>query len=102
MGCFLIQFSFAYFWFFKPRDASKTVNFHSYFNLIACGAKVEAVCKITTSLFSLEEILSLIKEAGFDITQVKEMLLTEERAEKIYFKIKGKDFYKDVLAVLSE
>lgn len=49
-----------------------------------------------------EEILSLIKEAGFDITQVKEMLLTEELAEKIYFKIKGKDFYKDVLAVLSE
>lgn len=30
------------------------------------------------------------------------MLLIEELAEKIYFKIKGKDFYKDVLVVLFE
>ncbi|XP_061054212.1 thioredoxin domain-containing protein 3 [Eubalaena glacialis] len=49
-----------------------------------------------------EDILRLIKEAGFDITQMKERLLTEEEADKVYFKIKGKDFYKDVLEVLSE
>ncbi|XP_026979747.1 thioredoxin domain-containing protein 3, partial [Sagmatias obliquidens] len=49
-----------------------------------------------------EDILTLIKEAGFDITQMKETLLTEEEADKIYFKIKGKAFYKDVLEVLSE
>ncbi|XP_068405898.1 thioredoxin domain-containing protein 3 [Eschrichtius robustus] len=49
-----------------------------------------------------EDILTLIKEAGFDITQMKERLLTEEEADKVYFKIKGKDFYKDVLEVLSE
>ncbi|KAB1276308.1 Thioredoxin domain-containing protein 3 [Camelus dromedarius] len=49
-----------------------------------------------------EYILKLIKEAGFDISQMKEMLLTEEQAEKVYFKIRGKDFYKDVLEILSE
>ncbi|XP_045683218.1 thioredoxin domain-containing protein 3 [Phyllostomus hastatus] len=49
-----------------------------------------------------EDIFNLIKEAGFDITQMKEMLLTKEQADKIYFKIVKKDFYKDVLEVLSE
>ncbi|XP_053074619.1 thioredoxin domain-containing protein 3 isoform X2 [Acinonyx jubatus] len=49
-----------------------------------------------------EEILKYIKEAGFEITQMKEMLLNEEAADKIYSKIKTKDFYKDVLEVLSE
>ncbi|ELK01279.1 Thioredoxin domain-containing protein 3 [Pteropus alecto] len=49
-----------------------------------------------------EEIFDLIKEAGFEITQMKEMLLTEDQADKIYFKIKKKDFYKDVLEILSE
>ncbi|XP_034877267.1 thioredoxin domain-containing protein 3 [Mirounga leonina] len=49
-----------------------------------------------------EEILKLIREAGFEITQMKEMLLNEEEAEKIYSKIKGKDFYQDVLEMLSE
>uniref|UniRef100_A0A8C6DK30 Thioredoxin domain-containing protein 3 n=1 Tax=Moschus moschiferus TaxID=68415 RepID=A0A8C6DK30_MOSMO len=49
-----------------------------------------------------EEIMNIIKETGFDITQMKEILLTEEEAEKIYFKIKRKAFYKDVLDVLAE
>ncbi|XP_065794545.1 thioredoxin domain-containing protein 3 [Muntiacus reevesi] len=49
-----------------------------------------------------EDIMKLIKETGFDITQMKEILLTEEEAEKIYFKIKGKEFYKDVLDVLAK
>nr|XP_051708862.1 thioredoxin domain-containing protein 3 isoform X3 [Oryctolagus cuniculus] len=49
-----------------------------------------------------EEILKIIKEAGFAFTQMKEMLLTPEYADKIYFKITGKDFYKDVLEALSE
>nr|KAF6419026.1 NME/NM23 family member 8 [Rousettus aegyptiacus] len=49
-----------------------------------------------------EEIIDLIKEAGFEITQMKEVLLTEDQADKIYFKIKKRDFYKDVLEVLSE
>ncbi|XP_040328918.1 thioredoxin domain-containing protein 3 [Herpailurus yagouaroundi] len=49
-----------------------------------------------------EEILKYIKEAGFEITQMKEMLLNEEAADKMYSKIKRKDFYKDVLEVLSE
>uniref|UniRef100_A0A8C3X617 Thioredoxin domain-containing protein 3 n=1 Tax=Catagonus wagneri TaxID=51154 RepID=A0A8C3X617_9CETA len=49
-----------------------------------------------------EDILTLIKEDGFDITQVKEVLLTEDKADKVYFKIKGKAFYKDVLEILSE
>ncbi|XP_032943839.1 thioredoxin domain-containing protein 3 [Rhinolophus ferrumequinum] len=49
-----------------------------------------------------EEILNLIKENGFEITQMKELLLNEEQAEAIYFKIKQKHFYKDILEQLSE
>ncbi|XP_068828500.1 thioredoxin domain-containing protein 3 [Capricornis sumatraensis] len=49
-----------------------------------------------------EDIMKVIKDTGFDITQMKEILLTEEDAEKIYFKIKRKAFYKDVLGVLAE
>ncbi|KAM5303472.1 thioredoxin domain-containing protein 3 [Glossophaga mutica] len=49
-----------------------------------------------------EEIVNLIKKAGFDIILLKEMLLTKEQADKIYFKIVKKDFYKDVLEMLSE
>ncbi|XP_016054623.1 PREDICTED: thioredoxin domain-containing protein 3 [Miniopterus natalensis] len=49
-----------------------------------------------------EEIFNLIKEAGFDITHMKEILLNKEQADKIYFKITHKDFYKDLLEVLSE
>ncbi|XP_069318410.1 thioredoxin domain-containing protein 3 [Eulemur rufifrons] len=48
------------------------------------------------------EILKTVKEAGFDVTQAKEMLLTQEKASKIYSKITGKPFYKDVLEMLSE
>uniref|UniRef100_A0A8C6HJN2 Thioredoxin domain-containing protein 3 n=1 Tax=Mus spicilegus TaxID=10103 RepID=A0A8C6HJN2_MUSSI len=47
------------------------------------------------------EILKTIKEAGFELTLMKEMHLTPEHANKIYFKITGKDFYKNVLEVLS-
>ncbi|XP_019486598.1 PREDICTED: thioredoxin domain-containing protein 3 [Hipposideros armiger] len=49
-----------------------------------------------------EEIFKLIKENGFEITQMKEMLLNEEQAGKIYFKIKQKHFYKNILEMLSE
>ncbi|KAL1784696.1 thioredoxin domain-containing protein 3 [Sigmodon hispidus] len=47
------------------------------------------------------EILQSIKEAGFEITLLKEMHLTPEHANKVYFKITGKEFYKNVLEVLS-
>ncbi|XP_059119345.1 thioredoxin domain-containing protein 3 isoform X1 [Peromyscus eremicus] len=47
------------------------------------------------------EILKAIKEAGFELTMLKEMHLTPEHANKVYFKITGKDFYKNVLEVLS-
>lgn len=57
---------------------------------------------ISKYLFSLEEILNLIKENGFEITQMKELLLNEEQADTIYFKIKQKHFYKDILEQLSE
>lgn len=63
---------------------------------------MEAICKTIKYLFSLEDIMKVIKDTGFDITQMKEILLTEEEAEKIYFKIKRKAFYKDVLGVLAE
>ncbi|XP_017715662.1 PREDICTED: thioredoxin domain-containing protein 3 isoform X2 [Rhinopithecus bieti] len=49
-----------------------------------------------------EKILNMIKEAGFDLTQVKKMFLTPEQIENIYPKITGKDFYKDLLEMLSE
>lgn len=44
----------------------------------------------------------MIKEAGFDLIQVKKMSLTPEQIENIYPKITGKDFYKDLLEMLSE
>ncbi|XP_075827189.1 thioredoxin domain-containing protein 3 [Microtus pennsylvanicus] len=47
------------------------------------------------------EILRAIKEAGFEITMLKETLLIPERANKVYFKITGKEFYKNVLEVLA-
>ena len=46
--------------------------------------------------------MKLIRETGFEITQMKEVVLNEEEAEKIYSKIKGRDFYQDVLQMLSE
>ncbi|XP_040820600.1 thioredoxin domain-containing protein 3 [Ochotona curzoniae] len=49
-----------------------------------------------------EEILKLIKENGFVLTYLKEMVLTPEHVEKIYFSITGKYFYKDVLTTLTE
>lgn len=78
------------------------ITFLSYCSLLEYGTKVEALYKITKYLFSLEEILELIRKAGFEITQMKGILLNEEEAEKIYSKITGKDFYQDVLEVLSE
>ncbi|KFO26362.1 Thioredoxin domain-containing protein 3 [Fukomys damarensis] len=48
------------------------------------------------------EIMKLIKEEGFELTQMKDMLLTPGQVEKIYFQITKKDFYKDVVEVLSE
>ncbi|XP_021083873.1 thioredoxin domain-containing protein 3 isoform X2 [Mesocricetus auratus] len=47
------------------------------------------------------EILKIIKEAGFEISLLKEIHLIPENASKVYFKITGKDFYKSVLEVLS-
>ncbi|XP_066132837.1 thioredoxin domain-containing protein 3 [Saccopteryx bilineata] len=61
-----------------------------------------AVIKPHVTQEQREEIFNLIKEAGFDITQAKEILLTKQQADKIYFKIKNKDFYKDVLEELYE
>uniref|UniRef100_A0A8D2DT68 Thioredoxin domain-containing protein 3 n=1 Tax=Sciurus vulgaris TaxID=55149 RepID=A0A8D2DT68_SCIVU len=49
-----------------------------------------------------EEIMKIIKDAGFELTQLKEMVLSQEEANKIYYKIATRDFYKDVLAVLAE
>ncbi|KAG8518976.1 Thioredoxin domain-containing protein 3, partial [Galemys pyrenaicus] len=47
-------------------------------------------------------IIKRIKEDGFDIIQAKEIVLTEEQVGKIYSKITGKDFYKDLLEMFSE
>ncbi|XP_060051833.1 thioredoxin domain-containing protein 3 isoform X2 [Erinaceus europaeus] len=49
-----------------------------------------------------EEILKLIKENGFEMIQAKYMIMNEESAEKIYSKIKGRDFYKSLLDMLAE
>ncbi|KAM8764548.1 thioredoxin domain-containing protein 3 [Rhynchonycteris naso] len=61
-----------------------------------------AVIKPHVTQEQREEIFDLIKKAGFDITQAKEIIINKEQADKIYFKITNKDFYKDVLEVLSE
>lgn len=57
---------------------------------------------ISKYLFSLEAIFNRIKEAGFEITQMTEILLLKEHADKIYYKIAHKDFYNGVLEMLSE
>ncbi|XP_037693482.1 thioredoxin domain-containing protein 3 [Choloepus didactylus] len=49
-----------------------------------------------------EKILKCIDDAGFQVTQMKEMILTQEMAERIYRNIKGKDFYNDLLEMISE
>nr|XP_027795520.1 thioredoxin domain-containing protein 3 [Marmota flaviventris] len=49
-----------------------------------------------------EIILKIIKDSGFELTQLKEIVLTPEEAKKVYFPIENKEFYKDVLAVLAE
>ncbi|XP_070280817.1 thioredoxin domain-containing protein 3 isoform X1 [Myotis yumanensis] len=61
-----------------------------------------AVIKPQATHAQREMIFSRIKEAGFDIIQMKEILLTKEHADKIYYKIAQKDFYNGVLEVLSE
>nr|KAF6319891.1 NME/NM23 family member 8 [Myotis myotis] len=61
-----------------------------------------AVIKPQATLKQREMIFNRIKEAGFDIIQMKEILLTKEHADKIYYKIAQKDFYNSVLEVLSE
>ncbi|CAK6434643.1 unnamed protein product [Pipistrellus nathusii] len=48
-----------------------------------------------------EAILHRIKEAGFEITQMKEILL-KGNVDKIYYKIANKFFYNDVVEALSE
>ncbi|XP_036285853.2 thioredoxin domain-containing protein 3-like [Pipistrellus kuhlii] len=48
-----------------------------------------------------EVILHRIKEAGFEITQMKEILL-KGNVDKIYYKIANKFFYNDVVEALSE
>ncbi|XP_006887685.1 PREDICTED: thioredoxin domain-containing protein 3 [Elephantulus edwardii] len=49
-----------------------------------------------------DAILRLIKEHGFEVTYLKEVVLTQELADRIYISIKTKDFYKDVLEMLFE
>ncbi|XP_053409523.1 thioredoxin domain-containing protein 3 [Nycticebus coucang] len=61
-----------------------------------------AVIKPHATQEQREEILKRIQEARFDVVQEKEMLLTPEWAGVIYSKITGKDFYEEVLQVLSE
>lgn len=61
-----------------------------------------SVCKVPVLLSSPGEILKLIKDEGFELTQLKELYLTPEQVERIYVQIVNKDFYKDVLQVLSE
>ncbi|XP_023606793.1 thioredoxin domain-containing protein 3 [Myotis lucifugus] len=61
-----------------------------------------AVIKPQATHAQREMIFSRIKEAGFEIIQMKEILLTKEHADKIYYKIAQKDFYNSVLEVLSE
>ncbi|XP_004708213.1 thioredoxin domain-containing protein 3 [Echinops telfairi] len=49
-----------------------------------------------------DEILKSIKDAGFEVTQIKEILIKQDLAECIYISIKAKEFYKNVLEMLCE
>ncbi|XP_048193072.1 thioredoxin domain-containing protein 3 [Perognathus longimembris pacificus] len=61
-----------------------------------------AVIKPHVSREQREEILKIIKDSGFDLTMMKELILSKEDTDKIYFTITGKDFYKDVVAIFAE
>lgn len=63
---------------------------------------MEAICTLSKYLFSLELIFNRIKEAGFEIIPMKEMLLLKEDADKVYYKIVHEHFYNSVLEVLAE
>ncbi|XP_058154022.1 thioredoxin domain-containing protein 3 [Dasypus novemcinctus] len=61
-----------------------------------------AVIKPHVTNENKEEILKCINEQGFQVTRMKEMLLTREIAEQFYRNLKGKDFYEDLLAMMSQ
>ncbi|KAM9216292.1 thioredoxin domain-containing protein 3 [Dugong dugon] len=61
-----------------------------------------ALIKPHVSYENKDDILKIIKEAGFEVTHMKETLLTQELADCIYMSIKMKDFYKNVLEMLFE
>ncbi|XP_075413435.1 thioredoxin domain-containing protein 3 [Tenrec ecaudatus] len=49
-----------------------------------------------------DEILKIIKDAGFEVTRIKEIPIMQDIAECIYISIRAKDFYKSVLEMLCE
>ncbi|XP_069854710.1 thioredoxin domain-containing protein 3 isoform X1 [Dipodomys merriami] len=61
-----------------------------------------AIIKPHVSHEQREEILKLIKESGFDITMMKQLTLTKEDTDEIYFTITEKDFYADLVKVFTE
>ncbi|XP_007948297.1 thioredoxin domain-containing protein 3 [Orycteropus afer afer] len=61
-----------------------------------------ALIKPHVSYENRDDILKIIKEAGFEVKHMKEILLTKELADCIYLNIRNKDFYKDVLQILFE
>ncbi|XP_003406951.1 thioredoxin domain-containing protein 3 [Loxodonta africana] len=61
-----------------------------------------ALVKPHVSNENKDDILKIIKEAGFEVTHMKEILLTQELADCVYMNIKTKDFYKNVLEMLFE
>ena len=48
-----------------------------------------------------DEILSKIKEAGFEVAMTKEMHLSREQAEEFYSEHKDKDFFESLMTHMS-
>ncbi|KAM5273612.1 thioredoxin domain-containing protein 3 [Ctenodactylus gundi] len=61
-----------------------------------------AVIKPHVTRKQREEILKSIKQEGFDVTLGKDVTLTPELIQKIYYQITTKHFYRDLLEMLAE
>ena len=57
-------------------------------------------CTPLSFVFS-DEILSKIKEAGFEVAMTKEMHLSREQAEEFYSEHKDKDFFESLMTHMS-
>ncbi|NXK65259.1 TXND3 protein, partial [Sylvietta virens] len=79
-----------------PSDAQKELKF--FFP----EEKTFALIKPEAAKTHKKEILQKVKEAGFNITKVKEQALTREMAARFYEDHKGKPFYDELVNCMTQ